>query len=720
MAIYLAHQGLQQMMQMETIMIVDPDAYTRALMQQPISNAGFDVIQAASGQQGLDLCGDQTPALVLMNTHLADMDGITFCRNLRALPAANDVPIVIMAEEDDVDIIRQAYDSGATDFIIKPVNWLLFIHRLQFILRASTAMRSARTNEHLLAEAQRIARMGNWTWDLSDEEMHVSDEICRIFGVPMASPCVFHQLFINAIHEDDKKALDRALERASTGDTADVELRIRRPDGMQRTLMVHAESNSQARKNNLLGTMQDITDRKKADEAIRKLAFYDQVTGLPNRTLFREHLSMAMHHARRNGTKIAVLFLDLDNFKRINDSLGHVAGDQLLQEVSSRLQLSIRSTDLVATDHPSPERKNASKHSLARLGGDEFTIMLADIKNEKQINIVSDRILESLNEPFMLAGNRVVVTSSIGIAIYPEDGDEIDTLLKHADAAMYQVKSNGRNGVFFYDDQLRRQSKNRLQLEGELYHALEHDEMALFYQPKVAVNSLQVAGFEALIRWIHPERGMIPPLDFISVAEDSGLIIPMGKWVIRTACRQHQTWLEAGFGPINISVNLSCHQFADRQLLHVVRETLEETGMQPKYLEFEITESVLMQDADTAMLILGEMKKMGMKISIDDFGTGYSSMAYLKHFPIDVLKVDRSFVMNLPDDEQEATITTAIVKLAHALDLGVVAEGVENAEQLQFLSDLDCDQIQGYLFSPPVPAEQAEMFLNAPFTVGKS
>jgi PAS domain S-box-containing protein len=720
MAIYLAHQGLQQMMQLETIMIVDPDAHTRALMQQPISNAGFDVIQAASGQQGLDLCDDQTPALVLMNTHLADMDGITFCRNLRALPAANDVPIVIMAEEDDVDIIRQAYDSGATDFIIKPVNWLLFIHRLQFILRASTAMRSARTNERLLAEAQRIARMGNWTWDLSGEEMHVSDEICRIFGVPMASPCVFHQLFINAIHEDDKKALDRALERASTGDTADVELRIRRPDGMQRTLMVHAESNSQARKNNLLGTMQDITDRKKADEAIRKLAFYDQVTGLPNRTLFREHLSMAMHHARRNGTKIAVLFLDLDNFKRINDSLGHVAGDQLLQEVSSRLQLSIRSTDLAATDASSPERKNASKHSLARLGGDEFTIMLVDIKNEKQINIVSDRILESLNEPFMLAGNRVVVTSSIGIAIYPEDGDEIDTLLKHADAAMYQVKSNGRNGVFFYDDQLRRQSKNRLQLESELYHALEHDEMALFYQPKVAVNSLQVAGFEALIRWIHPERGMIPPLDFISVAEDSGLIIPMGKWVIRTACRQHQTWLEAGFGPINISVNLSCHQFADRQLLHAVRETLEETGMQPKHLEFEITESVLMQDADTAMLVLGEMKKMGMKISIDDFGTGYSSMAYLKHFPIDVLKVDRSFVMNLPDDEQEATITTAIVKLAHALALGVVAEGVENAEQLQFLSDLDCDQIQGYLFSPPVPAEQAEMFLNAPFTVGKS
>ncbi len=707
------------MMQLETIMVVDPDAHTRTLMQQAISNAGFDVITAASGQQGLDLCSGHIPALVLVNAYLPDMEGIAFCRNIRDLPAANDVPIVIVAADNDVDMIRQAYDGGVTDFISKPVNWQLFTHRLQFILRASTAMRSARANERLLAQAQRIARMGNWSWDLSSEEMHVSEEICRIFDVPMASPCVFHQLFINAIDDADKQALDRAIERASAKGAADVELRICLQNGMQRTLIMHAESHPQGRNTQLIGTMQDITDRKQADEAIRKLAFYDQVTGLPNRTLFREHLSMAMHHARRNGTKIAVLFLDLDNFKRINDSLGHVAGDQLLQEVSHRLRQSIRSTDIASADYSRPAPDDTNQHSLARLGGDEFTVMLVDVMHEKHINTVSERILDTLNEPFMLAGNRVVVTSSIGIAIYPEDGDEIDTLLKHADAAMYQVKSSGRNGVFFYDDELRRQTQNRLQLEGELYHALEHDEMTLFYQPKVAANTLQVAGFEALIRWIHPDKGMVPPLDFISVAEDSGLIVPMGKWVIKTACRQHQAWLEAGFGPINISVNLSCHQFADRQLLHAVRDVLEETGMQPEYLEFEITESVLMQDADTAMLVLGEMKKMGMKISIDDFGTGYSSMAYLKHFPIDVLKVDRSFVMHLPDDEQDSTITTAIVKLAHALDLGVVAEGVENAEQLNFLSALHCDQIQGYFFSPPVPADKAELLINVPFTVGK-
>jgi len=706
------------MMQLETILLVDPDADTRRLMQQSISEAGFDVIETDSGRQALTLCGEQMPALVLMNIHLPDMEGIAFCQQLRAMPAGRDVALVIVTEDDDVDVIEHAYDIGATDFMVKPINWHLIAYRLRYILRASKAMRSAQANEGLLAEAQRIARMGNWTWDLCNEEMHVSDEICRIFGVPESSPCVFHQLFTHAIHDKDEKAWDLAIERAVDGDAVDIELRICRPDDIERILLVHAERNPRASHYHLLGTMQDITERKKADEAIRKLAFYDQVTGLPNRTLFREHLSMAIHHAKRNGTKIAVLFLDLDNFKRINDSLGHIAGDQLLKEVSNRLKQSIRSTDLAATDASNLDCNDESKHSLARLGGDEFTVMLVDIQHVKHINIVSERILKSLNEPFMLAGNRVVVTSSIGIAIYPEDGDEIDTLLKHADTAMYQVKASGRNGVFFYDDELRQKSLTRIQMEGELYHALEHDEMTLFYQPKVAAKSLRLSGFEALIRWIHPERGMIPPLDFISVAEDSGLIIPIGKWVIRTACRQHQTWLETGFGPISISVNLSCHQFSDRQLLHSVRDILEETGMEPKYLEFEITESVLMQDADTAMLVLNEMKKMGMKISIDDFGTGYSSMSYLKHFPIDVLKVDRSFVTDLPGDEQDATITTAIVKLAHALDLAVVAEGVENAEQLHFLSALNCNQIQGYLFSPPVPSEKAELLINVPFTLG--
>jgi len=698
------------MMQLETILIIDTDADARALLQESISEAGFDVMHADSGQQGLALYTEHRPALVLIDFHMPDMDGFTFCQKLRAMPADNDVPLVIMVSEEHIDEIKIAFDSGATDFIIRPLRSQLLTLRLRYILRASTAMRSARANERLLAQAQRIAHIGNWTWDLDNEELHVSAEICRMLAIPQASPCVLHQLFIKAIHDDDKTLLNMAIERSASGKPADVELRIRHPDGKQRVLMMHAESNPQAGARHLLGAMQDITERKKNDEAIRKLAFFDQVTGLPNRTLFQEHLQMAIYHAKRNHSKIAVLFLDLDNFKRINDSLGHVAGDQLLTEVSKRLQQSIRTADLAAA-----KVNGESDHALARLGGDEFTIMLVDIMDTKHVHTVTDRIMDNLNAPFMLAGNRVMVTSSIGIAIYPKDGDDIDTLLKHADTAMYQVKSTGRNGFFFYDDKLRQQSRNRIELEAELYHALEHDEMTLFYQPKVNARNCVTVGFEALIRWIHPERGMVSPMDFIPIAEDSGLIIPMGKWVIRTACRQHQIWRQAGKPSVSISVNLSAHQFTDVHLLAAIRNILTETDMPPEFLEFEITETVLMDDADKALSILNEMKSMGLKLSIDDFGTGYSSISYLKNFPADVLKIDRAFIKDLPDDKQDATITSAIINLGKTLNLCLIAEGVETRRQLDWLKRRGCDQIQGYFFSPPVPAEKAVTMLDHPF-----
>jgi len=367
---------------------------------------------------------------------------------------------------------------------------------------------------------------------------------------------------------------------------------------------------------------------------------------------------------------------------------------------------SVRSSDLAARDVGEMDT------SLARLGGDEFTVMLSGLQGIKHVELIAQRILDRITEPMMLSGNRVCVSASIGIAIFPEDGDNVSSLLKNADAAMYEVKSQGRNGIFFYDDALRKQSHHRLQLESELHEAIEQDQLTLFYQPKVDSKSCELLGFEALIRWIHPERGMISPIDFIPVAEESGLIIPMGKWVIETACRQHQLWREAGHPSVSVSVNLSAHQFADTHLLGAIRDILQKTEMPAQYLEFEITETVLMQDADTALKILNAMKGMGLKVSIDDFGTGYSSISYLKHFPADVLKIDRAFVKDLPDDEQDATITNAIILLAKALNLGIVAEGVETKAQLEWLRDKDCDQIQGYLFSPPVPAAKAETMLG--------
>ena len=699
---------------LHTVMVIDDDDMLREVMTETLHDDGYTVIQACHGKEALELFENSAAELILVDVMMPVMNGYDFCKALRKLPNGYNVPVIFMTGQDDIEAIERAFDSGATDFIAKPINWHIIGHRIQYTLRASQAMKEATLNAKLLSDAQRIAKLGNWSWDTGTREMHVSTAAYRIFGVPRTSPGIFYQMLRTAIHPDDRSAFERAIQQAQSDNPANIEIQVTPPDSETRSLHIHVERIPDGKETQLFGTFQDITERKNAEAEIRQLAYYDAVTGLPNRTLFKEHLQVSLHQAQRNGTKVAVMFLDLDNFKRINDSLGHKAGDELLEEVSRRLQQSIRTTDMAAIDTP-----GISGHSLARMGGDEFTVMLSDIKDLHHVSIVAERILKSLSEPVMLAGNRVVVTSSIGIAIYPEDGSEIDSLLKHADAAMYQVKYSGRNGVFFYDDELRLQSRNRLQLEGELYKALQNDEMTLFYQPKINSITQKVEGFEALIRWIHPERGMVSPADFIPVAEDSGLIIPMGKWVIKTACQQHAAWRKAGAGPITISVNLSCHQFSDHQLLSFVEEVIEETGMEPELLEFEITESILMQDAEAAMKVLNEMKKMGFKLSVDDFGTGYSSMSYPKHFPLDVIKIDRSFIMDIPQDEQDVTITTAIISLARALGLGVVAEGVETREQLEFLQGCQCDQIQGFLFSPPVPAAKAEPMIYTPFAIGK-
>ena len=698
---------------LHTVMIVDDDEMLREVMAETLHDNGYAIIQAANGQEALDLFDSSEPELILVDVMMPVINGYEFCTALRKRPNGRNVPVIIMTGRNDVDAIEKAFNSGATDFIPKPVDWHIIGHRVQYTLRASLAMKEATRSAKLLSEAQRIAKLGNWSWNTSTEEIHVSTETYRIFGVPRTSPDIFYKMLLNSIHTDDKSSFEQAIKRARDNIPADIEFIITPPDGITRTLHMHAERIPDGKTTQLFGTFQDITERKNTEEAIRQLAYYDAVTGLPNRSLFKEHLQMALHQAKRNGTKVAVMFLDLDNFKRINDSLGHKAGDELLEEVSLRLQRCIRSSDIAA-------KEGERGHSLARLGGDEFTVMLSDIDDVQHVSLIAERILQSMNEPIMLAGNRVVVTSSIGVSIYPEDGNEIDSLLKHADAAMYQVKYKGRNGVFFYDDELRQQSQHRVQLEGELYKALQNDEMTLFYQPKINSTTQKVEGFEALIRWIHPEKGMVSPADFIPVAEESGLIIPMGKWVIKTACKQHQAWRKTGAEPVTMSVNLSCHQFADHQLLESVQQILEETGMEAEQLEFEITESSLMQDADTAMRVLKELKSMGLKLSVDDFGTGYSSMAYLKHFPLDIIKIDRSFVMDIPQNEQDMTITTAIISLAKALGLGVIAEGVETEEQLAFLRGCECDQIQGYLFSPPVPADKAEPMLSKPFAIGKS
>lgn len=450
---------------------------------------------------------------------------------------------------------------------------------------------------------------------------------------------------------------------------------------------------------------------KLVDQRTRELEFqyaHDSLTGLPNRVLFQDRLKQAMVHARGGDGLVVVMLIDLDMFKRINDTLGHGAGDQLLRTVAERLKGVLRDSDALAAYDIG--RLNLT---LARLGGDEFAIMLSDINSIEPITHVIQHIVESLSQNIELEGEQIYTTCSIGVSIYPKDGDDADTLLKHADAAMYHAKRLGRNHYQFYADEINESSFENLKMENQLRFAIERDEFFLLYQPKVDVGSGKVVGMEALIRWEHPEKGVISPAEFIPVAEYTGLITVIGEYVLRAACEQVRDWLNAGFDNFRMAVNLSPQQFRQHDLLERISAIVAEVGIDPHYLEVEITEGAIMDDVEAAIDTMQRLHDLGIALSIDDFGTGYSSLSYLKRFPIDTLKIDRAFVRDIATNSDDASIVIAIIGMAHNMGLKVIAEGVETNSQLTFLQALKCDEIQGFLYSPPVSSDNfTKMFLS--------
>jgi diguanylate cyclase (GGDEF)-like protein/PAS domain S-box-containing protein len=440
----------------------------------------------------------------------------------------------------------------------------------------------------------------------------------------------------------------------------------------------------------------DISERKENEERINFIARHDHLTGLPNRLMLKDQMARALAQADRSGGRLALIFIDLDRFKNINDSLGHHVGDQLLIEVSRRLVACVRVTDIVA-----------------RLGGDEFVVVVEHIDDQNDAAQVAVKIHATLGEPVVIDGKSLHTPPSIGISLYPDDGRDVDTLMKQADTAMYKVKSAGRNDWMFYTPRMNDEVQERLGLEGDLHLALARGEFLLHYQPQWDASGTRLFGWEALLRWCHPERGLIPPDKFIPIAEETGLILPLGEWVLATACAEIRRWEDAGLGRYNIGVNLSARQFRQQALGERIEATLAATGLAPDRLELEITESVLMEDADAATAILRKLKRRGVRMAIDDFGTGYSSLAYLKAFPIDKLKIDRSFVRDIATDPNDAAIVSAIISMARSMGLTTIAEGVESEKQQAFLLEKGCAEIQGYLLGKPMPGDEAMALLGA-------
>jgi diguanylate cyclase (GGDEF) domain len=444
-----------------------------------------------------------------------------------------------------------------------------------------------------------------------------------------------------------------------------------------------------------------------------QLAYYDTLTQLPNRKLFLDRLDWAIKCAIRDGSQVAVLNIAIDRFQQVNELLGTQAGDELLVEVSRRLLKSLRETDTVSRGG-----QEATWRNIARLSGDEFSIMLTDLKNGNQIVTIAERLRAGLREPFQIRQREIYITVSIGIALFPKDADTTDTLMKHAGAATAYAKEKGRDCYQFFSAEINAAAQQRMNVEHSLRRVLERNELALYYQPKICAATGDIKGAEALLRWRHPQRGFIPPYEFIPVAEDSGMITQIGEWVLRRACEQNVQWQQKGLVDLSMSVNVSAQQFRDNKFPAIVQKVLSDTGMDPELLVLEITEGVLMGDRDRIGDLLFKIKTIGALLSIDDFGTGYSSLSYLKTFPIDELKIDRSFIVDTPADGDSAAIVRTIVAMARSLDLQVVAEGVEEEAQVQFLRELSCDQIQGYYFAKPMPAEEFETFCRE--RIGKS
>lgn len=935
------------------ILVADDDPTARLLMRAALEKAGFQPLLASDGEEALHLFRQNACDMVLLDVEMPGINGFDVCAALRREVGA-ELPIIMVTAMDDVDSIQRAFDSGATDFLAKPVNWSLVGHRVMYLWRAHVtrldlhranvrneavlsaipdvmfrlghdgrvldarpnavgsgpaellhgnlplevmaayrdavgrshgrgdvqqieyecranggqnryyesrivaidaqealclvrditerkqAERTLRENAMRLRQAQTVANLGSWYFDLESGRLEWSAETYRMFGVEQGSP-VDYPRFLICVHPDDRAAVARAWQAALGGAAYRTEHRIvvagevrwvleqaelecsdegvpLRAIGtvqdfthrkLQELEILAAQAQLQAtldaipdllfevdhqgrytschcRENDLLAlapddligrtisevlpaeaaaicmsAMQeantkgfsagkqvglevpggrrwfelsvsrktgsdddaphfiflsrDVTERKEATDKIFQLAYFDMLTGLFNRQSLLERLSREIERIRMDGGRLGVLLLDLDGFKNINDTLGHATGDQLLQWTADRLRWGVRPADVVS--RPATQAVRAPKIELARPGGDEFIIMIPGMEHGEDALTVADRIREMMQRPFKVGERDVVLTTSIGIAVYPDDGEDADTLLKHADTAMYHAKEKGRDNCQFYSSGLTQKAMRRLNLESNLRLALEREEFFLVYQPQLDVQSGGINSLEALIRWNHPQQGLISPLDFIPLAEETGLILPIGEWVLRTACAQVARWLSLGHH-LRVAVNLSPVQFRSKLLVDSVTRILAEANLAPECLELEVTEGTLMEEGVDTLNVLNALRATGLHFSLDDFGTGYSSMSYLKRLPLSNLKVDQSFVRGLPDDKDSLAIVKAIISLATHLGFTITAEGVETHAQAMILKDMDCNFLQGYYFARPLIAAEIDGVLGKRWHLG--
>ncbi len=688
------------------VLIVDDDMAARLMARQALEQAGVEVVEGDNGRHALELFEGGHFDLVLLDVMMPEMDGFECCEALRELPGGRHLPVLMMTGLDDVESINRAYDVGATEFVTKPINFLLLGYRVRYMLRSAATATELRDSEARLARAQKVAKLGHWEFDY-DSRAFVCSSLCEsLFKIESGSILKSSSQLLRLIHEEDRERvakLFKSLFKELRPFQSDY--RVVTEDGRVRYVQ-HEAMGSRDHVTGLVtvnGVIQDVTQRRLAEEQAHQLTFFDSVTGLANRNGLCKRLEHSFGKVTRAMPHVAVLAIDLDNFRRINDPLGHSVGDDVIRELARRIDdsLSMEDIDLTATI-TEPYREA----TLARTGGDEFAVALTGLASPDGAAQVARRIRRLIAQPVAVGDAKVGLTASIGIAVYPEDGQDAESLIQNADAALNHAKGAGRDRYQFVSAEINQRALERLSLESSLSEALERGQFAVHYQPKVASLSGELVGVEALVRWEHPNLGKVSPAMFIPIAEETGLIHPLGEWILGEACRTAAGWVAAGNRPLPVAINLSATQFAANHLDQQVRDCLESTGLPAELLELELTESVLMQDVDYAASVLKQLRDTGISLYIDDFGTGYSSLSYLKQFPITALKIDQSFVREMHVNGDDAEIVSAVIALSHSLGMSVVAEGVETAEHVEMLAAQQCDVLQGYHFSAPLSAEE--------------
>lgn len=683
------------------ILIVDDDLITRKTLQKILESSGCSVTAAASGEEAIKLFSANMPDMVLLDVMMPGMDGYETSIELRKICPIKHLPIIMLTGLNDVESVEKAFQAGATDFITKPINWPLLIQRVKYALRSYELHNELIQQQQKIQQAQQIARLTYIELDKTLEHVSFSKELNSLFDLELPTTGCLLSEYYDHIHQDDQESFIDAIHHTfHLEQDHDTEYRLLSKNGEY--LTVRQNSTPRYQNNQLTGviaTLQDITAQERVQSLMEYRTYFDNVTDLPNLKSLQEDLHKIISDNSEDSLT-ALFSIKLDRFKTINETLGYDVGNRLLKLLAENF--SSYTHDMV---------------KLYRTSGGSFGVIASQQHNMDEITELANIILKETSKTISIDKHELNLSASIGIVLHPLENSDDDSLIKFAESAASLAKQQGGNGYQFYSAEMQTQAHRKLSMEAELRKAVEQEQFVLYYQPQVNTHTHEIIGMEALIRWQHPEKGMIPPFHFIPIAEETGLIKPIGEWVLEEACRKTLAWHQQGHEHLRIGINLSARQLENDDIIRVTKNTLARTGINPKMVELEVTESAAMTDFKQTLALLHELRDLGITLSIDDFGTGHSSLSYLQQLPVHTLKIDRAFIKDIGTEKDDGTIAKTIVAMAHSLKLNVIAEGIETVEHLQFLQQCGCDEIQGYLFSQPLPEDEFTHYLAKPGSI---